>query len=43
MAAEPRPGLLVWQVEQHHNKEVKDQDGARVHDDLHGCQELLAQ
>ena len=43
MAAEPRPSLLVRQVEQHHDKEVEDQDGARVHDDLHRCQELRAQ
>ena len=43
MVAEPRTSLLFRQIDQHHHKEVEDQDGARVHDDLHRRQKLRTQ
>src|SRR4029077_12227193 len=43
IAAEARLGLLVRQIEQHYNEEVKNQDGASIHDDLYCCEEFCPQ
>jgi hypothetical protein len=40
MGAEWTPRRLTWQVKQHEYKQVEDQNGARVHNDLHACQEF---
>ena len=36
------PATSLRQVEQHEEEQVEHQDGARVDDDLHGCQEFRA-
>ena len=35
--------VLAFDVQQHHHEQVEHQNGARVHDHLHGSQELGVQ
>ena len=42
MGAEAASRRLARQIEQHQKEQIEHQDGARVHDDLHGRQELSA-
>lgn len=43
MGTEPWLAFLSWQVEQHNNKEIEDQNSSRVHNNLYCCQQLRPQ